>query len=120
MKMATASQKLVARKALDYKKWVAGIAIILTVFFFVPTYLVGPDGLERVMEDQRVETPAPIWNGLLTDYMIPGIDDPFISGLLAGFVGIGITLGLMSIFVIAYKRLKKDKPKPVTRNLKLE
>jgi hypothetical protein len=108
----TSQKQVVNRKPINYKKWILGIAIILTVFFFVPTYLAGPDGLERVMEDQGVQAPGPVWNGLLTDYTIPGIADPFISGLVAGFIGIGITLALMSILVILYKKIKKAKSAP--------
>jgi hypothetical protein len=108
--MVETPQKLVIeRKPISYKKWILGIAIILTVFLFVPTYLAGPDGLERVMEDQGVQAPEPIWNGLLTDYTIPGIADPFISGLAAGLIGIGITLALMSIILISYNKVKKAK-----------
>ncbi|NMC06122.1 MAG: hypothetical protein GYA24_12980 [Candidatus Lokiarchaeota archaeon] len=105
----TPNRVVIERNPINYKKWILGIAIILTVFFFVPTYLAGPDGLERVMEDQGIQAPEPIWNGLLTDYTIPGISDPFISSLVAGFIGIGITLALMSTIWFLYKKVNKAK-----------
>ncbi|MCS7096000.1 MAG: PDGLE domain-containing protein [Candidatus Bathyarchaeota archaeon] len=51
---------------------------------FASTY---PDGLERVAETIGVEEPEPVWGGLMPDYTLPIIENPYASTVLAGFIG---------------------------------
>jgi hypothetical protein len=64
---------------------IAGIMIFLAVF--IPIASSSPDGLERVVENFGVKEATPIWNGIMSDYTIAAIANPYISTLLAGILG---------------------------------
>lgn len=64
---------------------VAAIMVFLAVF--IPLASSSPDGLERVVENFGVEEAAPIWNGVMLDYTIAAIANPYVSTLLAGILG---------------------------------
>ncbi|MEM3580718.1 MAG: hypothetical protein QXH40_06730 [Candidatus Bathyarchaeia archaeon] len=59
-----------------------GLAILIP---FASSY---PDGLETVAETLKVEEVEPVWKGLMPDYTLPAIDNPYLSTLAAGFFGI--------------------------------
>ncbi|MEM0007060.1 MAG: hypothetical protein QXR89_02175 [Candidatus Bathyarchaeia archaeon] len=59
-----------------------GLAILIP---FASSY---PDGLETVAETLKVEEAEPIWRGLMPDYTLLAIDNPYLSTLAAGFFGI--------------------------------
>jgi len=105
-------------KPFNYKKWFIGSLVILAIFIYIPTFIAGPDGLERVMENHGVEAPEPIWQGVLPDYSIPGIEDPWISSLLAGVIGSVIMLVVVFgvLYLIQFIRNKKSKPAGATSN----
>jgi len=70
------------------KKNLAEIAAIMVfLVVFIPLASSSPDGLERVVETFGVEEHAPFWNGLMSDYAIAAIADPYVSTLLAGVFG---------------------------------
>mgnify|MGYP006290419023 CR=1 FL=1 len=106
----TTVDKKTKPKPFDVKKWVIGIIIIMAGFMFVPVFLAGPDGLERVMEDQNVSSgfgPILQWQGIIGDYLFPYIEDEFISTILAGIVGFGIMMGIVfGLFTLLKKRKK--------------
>jgi hypothetical protein len=62
-------------------------AIIVFLAFFIPLASSNPDGLERVVETYGVEEGSSFWNGLMSDYAIGAITNPYISTLLAGAFG---------------------------------
>jgi hypothetical protein len=64
---------------------VAAIMVFLAVF--IPLASSSPDGLERVVENFGVEEAVPIWNGVMSDYTIAAIANPYVSTLLAGILG---------------------------------
>jgi ABC-type sulfate transport system permease component len=64
---------------------VAGIVVFMAVF--IPLASSSPDGLERVVETFGVAEQAPIWNGIMSDYAIAAIKNPYVSTLLAGVFG---------------------------------
>ena len=64
---------------------VAAIMVFLAVF--IPLASSSPDGLERVAETFGVEENAPFWNGVMSDYAIEAIENPYVSTLLAGVFG---------------------------------
>ncbi|MBX5329110.1 MAG: PDGLE domain-containing protein [Candidatus Bathyarchaeota archaeon] len=71
-------------------------ALILTLVclaILIPFASNAPDGLESVAETLGIEEHEPIWNGLMPDYSIPTIDNPYLSTLLAGTVGVFLVLG---------------------------
>jgi len=79
-------------------------ALILTLAFLsilLPLASNAPDGLERVAETLGIEEQKPAWEGLMPDYTLPTIDNPYISTLLAGFFGVFLVLGVSFILGIA-------------------
>jgi hypothetical protein len=64
---------------------IAAIMVFLAVF--IPLASSSPDGLERVAEAFGVAEHAPLWNGIMSDYAIAAIADPYVSTLLAGVFG---------------------------------
>jgi len=77
--------------------WIAGVAIAaLVVVVFAPLASPDPDGLERVAEDQGfIDRAENFFSGLLGDYAIPGIDDPAVSTIVSGLIGVAIVVVIM-------------------------
>jgi len=61
---------------------IVGIAILLP---FVSAY---PDGLETVAQNAGIEEPERLWHGLIPDYSLPAIENPYFSTLTSGLAGI--------------------------------
>ena len=64
---------------------IAAIMVFLAVF--IPLASSSPDGIEKVVETFGVEEYAPFWNGIMSDYAVESIADPYVSTLLAGVFG---------------------------------
>ena len=62
-------------------------AIIVFLAFFIPFASSNPDGLERVVETYKVEEGSSFWSGIMSDYAISAITNPYISTLLSGAFG---------------------------------
>jgi hypothetical protein len=62
-------------------------AIIVFLAVFIPLASSSPDGLERVVENFGVAEQTPLWNGVMTDYAIAAIGNPYVSTVLAGIFG---------------------------------
>jgi hypothetical protein len=62
-------------------------AIIVFLAVFIPLASSSPDGLERVVENFGVAEQTPLWNGVMTDYAIAAIGNPYVSTMLAGIFG---------------------------------
>lgn len=60
-----------------------------------------PDGLERVAETLGIEERESAWKGLMPDYTLPAIDNPYASTLLAGAFGVFLVLCVAFILGIA-------------------
>jgi len=72
-------------------------ALILTLVclaILIPLASNAPDGLEKVAETFGIQEHEPIWKGLMPDYSLPTIDNPYISTLLAGTFGLFLVLGV--------------------------
>jgi hypothetical protein len=70
-------------------------ALVLTLVclaILIPLASNAPDGLEKVAETLGIEEHEPIWSGLMPDYTIPTIDNPYLSTLLAGTAGVFLVL----------------------------
>jgi hypothetical protein len=63
------------------------VAILVFLAFLIPFASSNPDGLERVVETYGMEESSSFWNGIMSDYAISAITDPYISTLLAGAFG---------------------------------
>jgi hypothetical protein len=64
---------------------IAAIVVFLAVF--TPLASSSPDGLERVVETLGVAEHEPFWSGIMSDYAIAAIENPYVSTLLAGVFG---------------------------------
>ena len=66
-----------------------GILALIVAFLaiFIPFASSNPDGLERVVETFGVTEHQPFWNGLMSDYAVSAIGNPYVSTLLAGVFG---------------------------------
>jgi hypothetical protein len=88
--------------------WVAGIAVAaLVVIVLAPLASSDPDGLERVAEDQGfIERAENFFAGFLGDYAIPGVDNAWLSTVLAGLLGVAIVVIVMLVVgrVVARRR----------------
>ncbi|MCS7115517.1 MAG: PDGLE domain-containing protein [Nitrososphaerota archaeon] len=72
------------------------VFLIILVGFavLVPFASTDPDGLEKVSETLEIEEPEPVWKGLMPDYTLPAVENPYLSTLLAGFFGAFLVLGV--------------------------
>jgi hypothetical protein len=77
--------------------WVAGLGIAATVvIIFAPLASGDPDGLEWVAgEHGFLETAQGALYSIIPDYAFPGVEDPVLSTILAGVVGVIIVFLLM-------------------------
>jgi hypothetical protein len=77
--------------------WLAGLAIAaLVVIVLGPLASSDPDGLERVAEDAGfIGMAENVFSGLLGDYAIPGVDNAWLSTVLAGLLGLSIVVVAM-------------------------
>jgi cobalt/nickel transport protein len=66
-----------------------GTVVVIVVFLavFIPFASSSPDGLERVFETFGAAEHTPFWNGIMSNYTIAAIGDPYVSTLLAGVFG---------------------------------
>ncbi|MEM2910967.1 MAG: PDGLE domain-containing protein [Candidatus Bathyarchaeia archaeon] len=53
-----------------------------------------PDGLEKVVENLKIEEPETLWSGLMSDYTFPTVRNPYLATVLAGFLGVFLVLGV--------------------------
>lgn len=77
--------------------WVGGLAIAaLVVVILAPLASADPDGLEAVAgEHGFIEQAQGAIYSIIPDYTLPGVDDPVLSTILAGLVGVAIVFVLM-------------------------
>lgn len=52
-----------------------------------------PDGLEKWLKPLTIEKPENLWSGLMPDYTLPTVENPYLSTVLAGFFGVLLVLG---------------------------
>ena len=77
--------------------WVAGLAIAAVVVIVLAPLASGdPDGLEWVAgEHGFIDTAQDALYSIIPDYAVPGVDDPVLSTILAGLIGVVIVFLLM-------------------------
>ncbi len=95
-------------RRLGRRWWVAGVAlaslVVVAAAFLASS---DPDGLERVATDNGfIEQATNFFSGLFSGYAIPGIDDPRLSTILSGLLGVAIVLGAVFLLgrVLARRR----------------
>jgi hypothetical protein len=90
------------------KYFAAVVSIVVFMAVFIPLASSSPDGLERVVETFGVAEQAPIWNGIMSDYAIAAIGNPYVSTLLAGVFG---TLMVLLAGFLLGKSISPKNPK---------
>jgi hypothetical protein len=77
--------------------WLVGLALaVLVVILLAPLASPDPDGLVRVAEDQGFMSQAKdALFAILPGYTIPGLDDPAVTRIAAGLIGVAIVFVLM-------------------------
>lgn len=86
------------------------ILILIGLAILTPFASTFPDGLEKVSEHMEIEEPEPVWTGLMPDYALPGIENPYIATLLSGFIGVFLVLATSWVMgrVVIYRRRAKQ------------
>jgi len=75
------------------KNWVKVLlAIIVGLAIVLPFASAYPDGLETVAQKAGVEETEGFWHGLMPDYSLPAIGNPYFSTLASGLTGILLVL----------------------------
>ncbi|MEM2394413.1 MAG: PDGLE domain-containing protein [Candidatus Bathyarchaeia archaeon] len=70
------------------------LLLLIGFAFLVPFASTDPDGLEKVAETLEIVEPEPFWKGFMPDYTLSAIENPYLSTLLAGFIGAVLVLGV--------------------------
>ena len=83
------------------------ILILVLIMVLIPFASSAPDGLERVAETLEIEEHEPMWTGLMPDYTLPTIDNPYVSTLFAGTFGVFLVLGVA--FMLGMAIIKPNK-----------
>lgn len=91
-----------------------GVLVALLLAGMVSFYSSGsPDGLERVAEDRgfiATGEDSPVAEGPLADYSVRGVDDPRLSGGVAGVVGTLVVLVVAGGLALALRRREPSDP----------
>jgi hypothetical protein len=77
--------------------WVVGVGVAaIIVIVLAPLASADPDGLEAVAEEHGfIATAQDALYSIIPDYTFPGVDDPVLSTILAGLIGVGIVFLLV-------------------------
>ena len=71
------------------RKYVIAIAVVIVFLaIFIPFASSSPDGLERVAETLGIKQSASFWKGIMKDYSVSLVGNPYLSTLLAGIFGV--------------------------------
>jgi cobalt/nickel transport protein len=80
------------------KKHLAALTVLVVFLsILIPFASSSPDGLEKVAKSLGIEETEPMWRGLMFDYSIEGLENPRLSTLTAGILGILIVFGATAI-----------------------
>ena len=74
------------------------LAVIIGLAILLPFASAYPDGLETVVQNAGLEEPNAFWHGLMPDYSLPTIEDPYFSTLASGLAGILLVLAFAFLF----------------------
>jgi hypothetical protein len=68
------------------------VAVIVGLAILLPFASAYPDGLETVARSAGIEETEGVWHGLMPDYSLPAIENPYFSTLASGIAGIFLVL----------------------------
>lgn len=84
------------------KRYLRAVILILTCLaVLIPFASNFPDGLEKVAETLGIEEQEPTWTGVMPDYTLPTVDNPYLSALLAGIFGVFLVLSIAFLLGMA-------------------
>lgn len=85
------------------------ILIIIGLAVLIPFASTFPDGLEKVAESLGIAGNESIWSGLMPDYTIQTIENPYLTTLLSGLIGLSLVFGIaLGVgWAVARKNIKK-------------
>lgn len=95
--------------------WVVGLALAaLIVIVLAPLASPDPDGLVRVAEDRGFMTEAhDAAYEILPGYSVPGVEDPGITTIVAGLIGVIIVFALVwALGVLLARRRRAAEREP--------
>lgn len=70
----------------------AFLAMIIGLTILLPFASAYPDGLETVAQNAGIEETEGLWHGLMPDYSLSAIENPYFSTLASGLAGICLVL----------------------------
>jgi len=82
------------------------LAVIVGLGILLPFASAYPDGLETVAQKAGVEEPERLWHGLMPDYSLPAIENPYFSTLASGLAG--VSLVLIFTFLVGITSTRKN------------
>lgn len=90
--------------------WLAGVGIAaLIVIVLAPLASSDPDGLNRVAEDHGfIDRAQDALYSIIPGYAVPGVDDPAVSKVLAGLIGVVIVVALMAGLGLLIRRRRRS------------
>jgi PDGLE domain len=94
-------------------RFFVAFALVAAVLAGVVSYVASasPDGLNRVAADHGIadqERRHALADGPMAGYGLRGVDQPWLSGGLAGIAGVGVVLALTSGLVLAVRRKRAE------------
>ena len=77
--------------------WVPGLVLAaIIVIVLAPLASGDPDGFERIGEEVGfIEAAQDAFYEILPGYTVPGVDDPVVSTILSGLIGISVVFLIM-------------------------
>jgi len=91
------------------KKLVAVVGLILVFLaIFIPFASTNPDGLKTVANTVGLQAREPFWNGLMANYSIATVENPYISTFIAGAFGTVMVLAVAFLLGTAMKPSKNQ------------
>ena len=82
------------------------VLIILGLALLIPFASTYPDGLEKVAESLGIKESKPFWSGLMPDYTIHVIENPYLGKLISGLIGLFLVLSVA--WVIGWAIARKN------------
>jgi hypothetical protein len=81
------------------------LAVIVGLAILLPFASAYPDGLETVAQNVGIEEPEGLWHGVMPDYSLTAIENPYFSTLASGLAGILLVL----VFTFLVGRVSSQK-----------
>ncbi len=89
---------------------IAGL-IIVSLAALLPFISTTPDGVQQLTADAGAEqSEQSSWNGIMSNYTVAAVEDPYVSTLMAGAFGTIIVLAATFVLGSVVSSKKKNNP----------